>query len=306
MSTNGARTVSALQSQLARVDSSRDQIAKAWLVDVILNSELAEIGQMPMAWATAELPLLIGDIVSALSRNGQALDGAGLQRAAQLAELHGKSTSSTQLVREISSLHSAVLSSLRMELMEADPALFGETAERLAALFTQIGAHALDALGQDGAGYESLTGVLSEAHMRKRLEQMVASTKRYGAPFGVLVLDVDGPGSNNGQQAASLVSYAVRGSIRVMDEAFHTEENGFWVLAPHQTATGAAQLAHRLTEILTRLQRASDLHITVSTGVAGCPEHGEDAGHLLRAADTAMWRARATGQPFAVAGLQDH
>ena len=45
--------------------------------------------------------------------------------------------------------------------------------------------------------------------------------------------------------------------------------------------------------------------ITVSAGIVACPEHGEEPSQLLHAADTAMWRARATGQPVTVAGLQD-
>jgi GGDEF domain-containing protein len=78
------------------------------------------------------------------------------------------------------------------------------------------------------------------------------------------------------------------------------------VLAPNQTAASATQMARRLTQILERLERASGLRITVSTGIVGCPEHGEEPSQLLHAADTAMWRARATGQPVTVAGLQDH
>lgn len=141
--------------------------------------------------------------------------------------------------------------------------------------------------------------------MKHRLAQMVALNRRYGSPFALLLVDVDGPGSQNGTDAMRFVSDAIRGSIRLMDEAFMTESDGLCVLAPQQTAASASQMANRLSEILTRLERASGMRVTVSTGVVGCPEHGEDAGLLLHAADTAMWRARATGQPFTVAGLQD-
>jgi diguanylate cyclase (GGDEF)-like protein len=134
---------------------------------------------------------------------------------------------------------------------------------------------------------------------------MIALTQRYGAPFALLVLDVEGPGAHTGEEAMGVVSHAIRGSIRLMDEAFRTDQEGLWVLAPNQTAASAAQMAHRLCEILARLERAGGLRITVSTGVVGCPEHGEEPDRLVHAADTAMWRARATGQPFTVAGLQD-
>ncbi|MGH2981026.1 MAG: GGDEF domain-containing protein [Solirubrobacterales bacterium] len=304
-SENGAKTKteSALRAQLAKVDRSREQIAKAWLVDVILNTDLSEVDQTPISWATGELPQLISDILMALSSEEQALDGA-VQRAARLADQRGASTSPAQLTREISYLHSSLLATLRMEFAESDPKLFAELAERLAALFTRIGGYTVDALTQRTAAGDP-TAVRNSSQVKHRLQQMVALTQRYGSPFALLVLDVEGPGARNGDQAMGVVSHAIRGSIRLMDEAFQTDGDGLWVLAPNQTADSAAQMAHRLNEILTRLERASGLRVTVSTGVVGCPEHGEEADRLLHAADTAMWRARATGRPFLVAGLQD-
>jgi diguanylate cyclase (GGDEF)-like protein len=305
MSENGARTASALRAQLARVDRSRDQVAKAWLVDVILNSELSDLEQMPLAWATSELPPLIGDIVGALGSESQTLGEAGLERAARLVELRGADASPAQLTRELAYLHSALLSTLRLELAGTEPQLFAEAAERLAALFTQIGGHAMSALSAAPAGREPATALLNGSQMMQRLEAMIAATKRYGSPFALLVLDVEGPGARTGDRAWGVVSHAVRGSIRLMDEAYQTEQDGLCVLAPNQTAASAVQMAHRLNEILSRLERASGLQVTISAGVVGCPEHGEEASHLLHAADTAMWRARATGQPVTVAGLQD-
>lgn len=302
MSENGTRTKSDLRAQLAKVDRSREQIAKAWLVEVILNSDLSDVGQAPVSWATGELPQLISDILMALSSEEQAFDGA-VQRAARLAHQRGATTSPAQLTREISYLHSSLLATLRIEFADSDPKLFAELAERLAALFTRIGGYTVDALSQGGGDPGA---VRNGGQMTHRLQQMVALTQRYGSPFALLVLDVDGPGAQDSGQAMGVVSHAIRGSIRLMDEAFQTEGDGLFVLAPHQTAASAAQMAHRLSEILTRLERASGLRITVSAGVVGCPEHGEQAERLLQAADMAMWRARATGQPFTVAALQDH
>ncbi len=291
-----------LRAQLARVDRSREQIAKAWLVDVILNSDLSEVDRTPVSWATNELPQLITEILMAVGSEEQATSAA-VQRAARLADQRANSTSPAQLTREISYLHSALLATLRMELSAAHPDLFAEAAERLAALFTRIGAYTVDAFDQ-----RSIAGDRVGSHpgqMRHRVEQMVALTQRYGAPFAVLVLDVEGPGAASSGEAMGIVSHAIRGSIRTMDEAYLTEGEGLCVLAPNQTASSASQMAHRLTEILTRLERSSGLRITVSTGVVGCPEHGERADDLLRAADSAMWRARATGRPFVVGSLQD-
>ena len=304
MRENGTKTESGLRTQLARVDRSREQIAKAWLVEVILNSDLSDVDQTPVAWATGELPQLISDILMAVSSDEGGVDGA-VQRAARLAHRRGATTSPAQLTREISYLHSSLLATFRMEFSRSEPELFAEAAERLAAVFTRIGGYTVDALTQQLEAGDPVA-VQSREQMQHRLQQMVALNRRYGSPFALLLVDVEGPGAQNGTDAIGFVTNAIRGSIRLMDEAFQTEGDGLCVLAPHQTAASASQMAHRLSEILTRLERASGLRVTVSTGVVGCPEHGEDADLLLRTADTAMWRARATGQAFSVASLQDH
>ncbi len=296
-----------MRAELAKVERSRDQIAKAWLVEVILNSDLSDVERMPLTWAASELPPLISDILSALSSDDRGAAAAALDRSARLAKMRGAATPPAQLTREIAYLHSALLATLRLELASHEPLLFAEATERLAALFTRISGHTIDTLTQEaGTSEANAGGLLGGGQMEYRLEQMIAATKRYGSPFALLVLDIDGPGARNGAEAMGVVTHAVRGSIRLMDEAFYSDGDGLCVLAPNQTAASAAQMAHRISEILTRLERASGLRITVSTGVVGCPEHGEEASGLLRAADSAMWRARATGQPFTVASLQDH
>jgi GGDEF domain-containing protein len=64
-------------------------------------------------------------------------------------------------------------------------------------------------------------------------------------------------------------------------------------------------MADRLAASLADFEASGGLRITISVGVVSCPQHGDDAERLLRQADTAMWRARATGQPVTVGGLQD-
>jgi diguanylate cyclase (GGDEF)-like protein len=302
-SENGsARGESALRASLARVDRSRDQIAKAWLVDVILNSDLSDVDKAPIDWATTELPQLITEILMALGSEDPGVSAA-VQRAARLADQRATTSSPGQLTREIFYLQSSLLATLRLELSN-DLEAFADAAERLTALFSRIGPYTVDALAQrDAAGDPG--SVLNAAQMKQRLQQMIALTQRYGAPFALLVLDLEGPGAEEGPEAMGLVSHSIRNSIRQMDEAFQTEQEGLWVLAPNQTTESAALMANRLSEVLTRLERTNGLRVTVSTGVVGCPEHGDEPDDLLQAADTAMWRARAIGKPFVVAGLQD-
>src|SRR4051794_4869891 len=143
---NGHRESAALKGELTRIGRMREDIAKAWLVDVIVGSPLAEVEALPTGWATSELPELISDVLSAVAKPVRStLPPAALARAARLAELRADSAPA-QLTRDISSLQSTLLAALREELPRTDRELFAEAAERIATVFGQVTAAAVDAL----------------------------------------------------------------------------------------------------------------------------------------------------------------
>jgi diguanylate cyclase (GGDEF)-like protein len=155
---------------------------------------------------------------------------------------------------------------------------------------------------------EELPSLYRPGHMRRRLDQLIETNRRYGHPFGLAVFDTSGPdtGPNaDGEMALAIVSAALRDSIRIVDEAFRLEEEAICVLAPNLRTVEGMQMAERLLGQLDALERAGGLRITVAAGVVCCPDHGADADRLLHKADAAMWRARAVGQPVGVGGLQD-
>jgi diguanylate cyclase (GGDEF)-like protein len=147
--------------------------------------------------------------------------------------------------------------------------------------------------------------------MRRRLEQLLETNRRYGHPFGLAVFDASGPGTKPGDAAGgqetvlSILGAALRDSIRIVDEAFRLEEQAICVLAPNIGTVEGVQMCERLLGQLDELERAGGLRICISAGVVACPDHGADAEELLHKADAAMWRARAVGQPVGVGALQD-
>ena len=158
---------------------------------------------------------------------------------------------------------------------------------------------------------EKLPSLYRPGHMRRRLEQLLETNRRYGHPFGLAVFDASGPGTRPGDVAGgqetvlSVVGAALRDSIRIVDEAFRLEEDALCVLAPNIGTVEGVQMCERLLGQLAELERAGGLRISVSAGVVACPEHGTNAEELLHKADAAMWRARAVGQPVGVGALQD-
>jgi diguanylate cyclase (GGDEF)-like protein len=227
-----------------------------------------------------------------------------------------------RLAREVSSLQATLLGSLQREMRGADVSEFAAAAQRLAEAFGSVTAAAVEpvAAGQSQpAKVSEPSSVAGSAppppapgehaslyrpgQMRRRLEQLIETHRRYEHPFCLVVFDVDGPATRNGHgadAALAIVGAALRDSIRLVDEAFPLEEEALCVLAPNQSTVGGVQMSERLLLRLDKLEAEGGLPIGISAGVAACPEHGSDAEGLLHKADEAMWRARAVGQPVGV------
>ena len=228
----------------------------------------------------------------------------------------GGGSSAGQVAREVSSLQAALLATLREQMRGGDPEPFADAAQKLAEEFGSVTATAVAAVCDRPAPApapqgEAHASLFQPGHMRRRLDQLIETNKRYGHPFGLVVFDVDGPGVREGEGTDSqetmlaVVGAALRESVRIVDETFRLEEDALCVLAPNLTTVEGVQMAERLLRLLDELEAAGGLRIAISAGVVACPEHGSDAEGLLKKADEAMWRARAVGQPVGVGALQD-
>jgi diguanylate cyclase (GGDEF)-like protein len=223
---------------------------------------------------------------------------------------------------EVAERHRSLLAALREEMGDAAGAQFAAAAERLAEDFGEVTATAVEAAyesvrDQNRAGgtvdfirapREELPSLYRPGHMRRRLDQLIETNRRYGHPFGLAVFDTSGPDTKeqvDSEMALAVVSAALRDSIRIVDEAFRLEEEAICVLAPNLRTVEGMQMAERLLSQLDELERAGGLRIAVTAGVVACPDHGADADQLLHKADAAMWRARAVGQPVGVGGLAE-
>jgi diguanylate cyclase (GGDEF)-like protein len=224
-------------------------------------------------------------------------------------------SSAGKVAREVSALQAALLSRLRKEMRGSDGAgPFADAAQKLAEEFGSVTATAVAAVWEQQApplAPQAHTSLFEHGHMRRRLDQLIETHKRYGHPFGLVVFDVDGPGTREAgdgddqETVLSVVAAGLRESVRIVDETYRLEEDALCVLAPNLTTVEGVQMAERLLRLLDELEAAGGLRIGISAGVVACPDHGNDADDLLRKADEAMWRARAVGQPVGVGALQD-
>lgn len=234
-----------------------------------------------------------------------------------------------RLALGVAAQQAALLGDLRREL--GDGEAFAATAQRLAGEFGSVTATAVEAIAGTATSpaaaavrtaplepvgdepepvdeQQELASLYRPGHMRRRLDQLVETNRRYGHPFGLAVFDASGPDTRNGdvdgpETVLAILGAALRDSIRIVDEAFRLEEDAICVLAPNLGTVEGVQMAERLLGQLDELERAGGLRIAVAAGVVACPDHGADADQLLHRADAALWRARAVGQPVGVGAL---
>jgi diguanylate cyclase (GGDEF)-like protein len=307
-----------LRGPLARLDRSRDELAKAWLVRLIERASLEEISELPTDRLARELPELITDIVGSVAEaNGDpyALTDEQTERAAALAAIRGgRETSAADVARDIAALQAVLVRALREELAD-QPERFADAVERLVDATAAIQAAAAEELVrrrsrelESQANTDALTGLGNLRHLQKQIANMLELQKRYGHPFGLLLMDIDGlkrvndaHGHPAGDRVLMQVAMALRRSIRSVDVAARLGGDEFCVLAPEQEAEAATTLAQRLaTAVEEEVAGPDEPQVGLSIGVVSCPGHGEDAETLIDAADRAMYRAKAAGESVAL------
>jgi diguanylate cyclase (GGDEF)-like protein len=304
---------------LARLDRSRDELAKAWLVRLIERASLDEIKELPTDRIARELPALIGDIVTSVAETNGSPYELGEEQAKRVAALaalrSGRETSAGDVARDVAALQAVLVRALREEFAEKEPERFAEAVEQLAEASGAIQAAAAEELIrqrsrelESQANTDALTGLGNLRHLQKQITNLLAVHKRYGHPFGVLLMDIDGlkrindsHGHPAGDRVLMQVAMSLQRSIRSVDVAARLGGDEFCVLAPEQPPEAAATLAERLaTAVREEVAAPDDPPVSMSIGVAACPSHGEDAETLIDTADRAMYRAKASGENVAL------
>jgi GGDEF domain-containing protein len=306
-------------------------VAKAWLVELVAGSSLEDAGALPAAEIAREGPGLAAAVLAALG------DDAALRRLTSGGNLDWLSSRAGQLagaagpagaVRAGEALRRATQACV-LDAGRLDAVTTAELVDRLAhvcalvaeASAAQAGAAAVAAGAAAPAGAAMPAGEPErgehrpereapppppgdagswEAAVARRLERHAQD----GIPFALLAIEVDGVQRLRGAQQEGevdalleAVERALTSGLRPADQLLRAEEGRYWVTAPD---TGPA-VARVLAELLAETARSAAEHggapLTVSVGVATCPEDGGEVAALAAAADQAMFAARATGAP---------
>jgi diguanylate cyclase (GGDEF)-like protein/PAS domain S-box-containing protein len=157
------------------------------------------------------------------------------------------------------------------------------------------------------ADHDPLTGLLNRRGFSAALQSQVAHSRRYGSEGALLILDLDGfkgvndtLGHDAGDQLLVQVSAELRDCLRETDVVARLGGDEFAIILPRETLDEAAVVASKITVRLRDAQLGAAgstlTGVTVSVGVAPFADEFLEGEDVLRAADLAMYSAKAAGR----------
>jgi diguanylate cyclase (GGDEF)-like protein len=153
---------------------------------------------------------------------------------------------------------------------------------------------------------DGLTGLRNYRFFQQAIAREAERAVRFGRSLGLLMLDLDHFKNVNdtyGHQVgdAALIEIAdrVRAEVREVDLVARYGGEEFVVVLPETDRAGAEHIAARVCErVRGRPLHAAgvEVELTVSIGVAVLPDDGTTPSALVRAADEALYAAKAAGR----------
>jgi diguanylate cyclase (GGDEF)-like protein len=159
---------------------------------------------------------------------------------------------------------------------------------------------------RQGAFHDELTGLPNRRLFQDRLTIGVEGARRRHGRLAVLLLDLDrfkffndSLGHDAGDRILQEIARRLRAVVRASDTIARIGGDEFLVLlADAGPEEGTALVAAKLLDVIANpvVIGEDELSITASIGIAVFPEDGDDAGILVRSAESAMYRAKDAGR----------
>jgi diguanylate cyclase (GGDEF)-like protein len=158
---------------------------------------------------------------------------------------------------------------------------------------------------RDLAMRDDLTKAYNRRFFESYLDEEIERSRRYGALFSIIFLDLDDLKMVNnfyghlaGSRTLQEVAKRILGAVRGIDKVVRFGGDEFCIILPQTDQEQAIAVANRVRRAIS----ASNLHIdvdidvtiTASFGIASYPIHGMTKEGLIRQADAAMYRVKST------------
>lgn len=152
---------------------------------------------------------------------------------------------------------------------------------------------------------DSLTDLYNHRYFHEQLGHEVERASRYNRPLSVILMDLDDFKTINdthghlmGDRLLALVGQVIKSQVRGADVAARYGGDEFAILLPDTSQEAAEQTARKLAQAIATGRTYSGplsegLPMSVSYGVASCPEEARGATELLQLADDRLYAAKA-------------
>ena len=154
---------------------------------------------------------------------------------------------------------------------------------------------------------DPLTGLYNRRYLEETLTQAIELAQRHRHPIGVIMLDIDHfkwfndvHGHAAGDRVLEAVGQLLRDSVRGSDVAcrYGGEEMTLVLPAapPHITLARAEAIRYAIGQLQVNYNDTTLNHLSASLGVASFPDHGLKGNDVVKAADAALYQAKAKGR----------
>ncbi|WP_413285055.1 GGDEF domain-containing protein [Vibrio sp. MA40-2] len=153
-----------------------------------------------------------------------------------------------------------------------------------------------------GIRSDSLTGLANRIRLDDVIEREINMEQRYLYSFSILLIDIDyfkkindNYGHLVGDEVLQSLALLFKNYFRKSDVIGRWGGEEFLVLLPRQNCEQAALVAENFRKKVQEFSFVESETLTVSCGVAQY-KHGEKASDLIKKADDALYRAKASGR----------
>lgn len=164
---------------------------------------------------------------------------------------------------------------------------------------------------EEMANKDGLTGAFNKAYMHKTLDNMFSGNNRRQAALMIMDIDYfknynDKNGHMEGDNLLRSLSSLLSGSLRDKDMLFRFGGEEFVILFPETPRESATMVAERIRQKVEAFEfpyqeKQPNGNLTISIGVAFCPDDATTKQELLEIADTRLYKAKSGGRNRVVA-----
>jgi diguanylate cyclase (GGDEF)-like protein/PAS domain S-box-containing protein len=159
---------------------------------------------------------------------------------------------------------------------------------------------------REQALHDPLTGLYNRRYLNEALARELVRCRRENAPLSIIIADIDhfkkindGHGHQAGDEVLVLVAALLKNQARGSDIACRYGGEEFLLVMPGSTLEFAHKRAEEIRQKCVALaieKGGTNLEVTLSFGIAGYPDHGQEADEVIIRADQALYQSKANGR----------